>query len=53
MSLPFFIRSQAGWQKGYAAACKAVYAGSSPTPASKLYSCFARFSSSRGVNIPS
>ena len=24
----------AGWQSGYAAACKAVYAGSIPTPAS-------------------
>ena len=23
----------AGWQSGYAAACKAVYAGSIPTPA--------------------
>jgi hypothetical protein len=27
----------AGWQSGYAAACKAVYAGSIPTPAS-IYS---------------
>jgi hypothetical protein len=26
----------AGWQSGYAAACKAVYAGSIPTPASNL-----------------
>jgi hypothetical protein len=25
---------QAGWQSGHAAACKAVYAGSIPTPAS-------------------
>ena len=25
----------AGWQSGHAAACKAVYAGSIPTPASK------------------
>ena len=25
---------EAGWQSGYAAACKAVYAGSIPTPAS-------------------
>src|SRR5574341_2221749 len=25
--------STAGWQKGYAADCKSVYAGSSPTPA--------------------
>ena len=24
----------AGWQSGHAAACKAVYAGSIPTPAS-------------------
>ena len=29
----------AGWQSGYAAACKAVYAGSIPTPA---YWYFAR-----------
>jgi hypothetical protein len=28
----FFI--PAGWQSGHAAACKAVYAGSIPTPAS-------------------
>jgi hypothetical protein len=27
-------RTPAGWQSGYAAACKAVYAGSIPTPAS-------------------
>ena len=27
---------RAGWQSGHAAACKAVYAGSIPTPASKL-----------------
>ena len=26
-----------GWQSGYAAACKAVDAGSIPTPASKYY----------------
>jgi hypothetical protein len=26
----------AGWQSGYAAACKAVYAGSNPTPASNF-----------------
>ncbi len=26
----------AGWQSGYAAACKAVYAGSIPTPASSF-----------------
>ena len=29
-------RVWAGWQSGYAAACKAVYAGSIPTPASIL-----------------
>jgi hypothetical protein len=28
------IQTPAGWQSGYAAACKAVYAGSIPTPAS-------------------
>ena len=34
---PFAARHlMAGWQSGYAAACKAVYAGSIPTPASKL-----------------
>ena len=37
--LPLFASlataSLAGWQSGYAAACKAVYAGSIPTPASK------------------
>jgi hypothetical protein len=27
----------AGWQRGYAAACKAVYAGSIPASASKIY----------------
>ena len=27
------LRVVAGWQSGYAAACKAVYAGSIPTPA--------------------
>ena len=27
---------EAGWQSGYAAACKAVYAGSIPTPASSF-----------------
>ena len=27
---------KAGWQSGYAAACKAVYAGSIPTPASNI-----------------
>ena len=34
----------AGWQSGYAAACKAVYAGSIPTPASRKMrslACFA------------
>ena len=28
----------AGWQSGHAAACKAVYAGSIPTPASRFQS---------------
>ena len=28
--------TRAGWQSGYAAACKAVYAGSIPTPASTI-----------------
>jgi hypothetical protein len=31
----------AGWQSGYAAACKAVDAGSIPTPAS-IWTCVAR-----------
>ena len=40
---PFHMRAQrgfprAGWQSGYAAACKAVDAGSIPTPASRLSS---------------
>ncbi len=30
-----FRATSAGWQSGYAAACKAVYAGSIPAPASK------------------
>ena len=30
------MSARAGWQSGYAAACKAVYAGSIPTPASNL-----------------
>ena len=29
----------AGWQSGYAAACKAVYAGSIPASASNLFKC--------------
>ena len=29
----------AGWQSGYAAACKAVYAGSIPASASNKYWC--------------
>ena len=29
--------NQAGWQSGYAAACKAVNAGSLPASASKQY----------------
>ena len=32
----FFITLKAEWQSGYAAACKAVDAGSIPTPASKF-----------------
>jgi hypothetical protein len=28
------VTTLAGWQSGHAAACKAVYAGSIPTPAS-------------------
>jgi hypothetical protein len=31
--LRFFLLQTAGWQSGYAAACKAVDAGSIPTPA--------------------
>ena len=31
---------RAGWQSGYAAACKAVDAGSIPTPASKRWTVF-------------
>ena len=30
----------AGWQSGYAAACKAVYAGSIPASASKVEDIF-------------
>ncbi len=33
------IKDLAGWQSGYAAACKAVYAGSIPTPASMSNQC--------------
>ncbi len=42
-AFPLFIvidamrRVWAGWQSGYAAACKAVYAGSIPTPASIFF----------------
>ena len=32
----FLVPSSAGWQSGHAAACKAVYAGSIPTPAFKF-----------------
>jgi hypothetical protein len=35
-------RTPAGWQSGHAAACKAVDAGSIPTPASNLLSRSAR-----------
>ena len=31
------ISNLAGWQSGYAATCKAVYAGSIPASASKLF----------------
>jgi hypothetical protein len=36
MCFPFLLllSRKAGWQSGHAAACKAVYAGSIPTPAS-------------------
>src|ERR671937_1865664 len=38
LAFPFSSeRSKAGWQSGHAAACKAVDAGSIPTPASKRY----------------
>ena len=44
LQVPFFAGNwfllklyMAGWQSGYAAACKAVYAGSIPTPASREY----------------
>ena len=30
----------AGWQSGHAAACKAVYAGSIPASASKVFMTF-------------
>ena len=39
----------AGWQSGYAAACKAVYAGSIPTPAS---TCRRRRPTVRKLNRP-
>ena len=35
-----FLRSMAGWQSGYAAACKAVYGGSIPPSASKYCSTY-------------
>ena len=31
------LQIKAGWQSGYAAACKAVYAGSIPASASRCY----------------
>ena len=34
-----FLVVLAGWQSGYAAACKAVYAGSIPASASKNHLC--------------
>ena len=36
MTAFFLLPIMAGWQSGHAAACKAVYAGSIPTPASKF-----------------
>ncbi len=36
-ALSFCTKPSAGWQSGHAAACKAVYAGSIPTSASKLH----------------
>ena len=41
----------AGWQSGYAAACKAVYAGSIPTPAS-IYARVVKFGRHKGLKIP-
>ena len=32
--MPYIFLYMAGWQSGYAAACKAVYAGSIPASAS-------------------
>jgi hypothetical protein len=42
-----FSETLAGWQSGYAAACKAVDAGSIPTPASIPSPCFTLIFSSR------
>src|SRR6185436_2188106 len=36
-AFPFSHQALAGWQSGHAAACKAVYAGSIPTSASRLF----------------
>ncbi len=33
----YIMKCLAGWQSGYAAACKAVYAGSIPASASMVY----------------
>lgn len=38
--LKIYRWARAGWQSGHAAACKAVYAGSIPTPASKTINNF-------------
>ena len=35
ITIKIFAINMAGWQSGYAAACKAVYAGSIPASASK------------------
>ena len=43
----------AGWQSGYAAACKAVDAGSIPTPASMLPDCLGgEIGRRKGLKIP-
>ena len=41
----------AGWQSGYAAACKAVYAGSIPTPASSIHCNHQRIDSCHEVRF--
>ena len=41
----------AGWQSGHAAACKAVYAGSIPTPAS-IFCPGGEIGRHKGLKIP-